>query len=235
MSVDADPAAGDIEPAVSVVSNWRFRLPHVRLQPRTKVDPQPITSLYRRMLGGGRRDQGKDKQADGDDTHVSVNAGEPPLERGVQKLDFCVNFSMDNAVVTEQSVEKKKKKKKKDKVRSAWISFAGRIVAQMVGAIATVALGVMVLHRYTSTDTRGQAPELGYVAYAQQGYAQGHPPAASGGVQGQRPVVIVLSPGMLALHDADEPLWPADRSCAPASEAPATSAAHLDNGTFLPR
>ena len=137
---------------------------------------------------------------------------------------------MDNAVVTEQSVEKKKKKKK-DKVRSAWISFAGRIVAQMVGAIATVALGVMVLHRYTSTETRPPAPELGYVTYAQQG----HPPAASGGAQGQRPVVIVLSPGMLAVHDADEQLWSPDRSCAPAPDAPITSAAHLDNGTFLPR
>jgi hypothetical protein len=38
-------------------------------------------------------------------------------------------------------------KRKKDKVRSAWISFAGRIVAQLVGAIATVTLGVMVLNR----------------------------------------------------------------------------------------
>ena len=43
--------------------------------------------------------------------------------------------------------EKKKKKKKKDKVRSAWISFAGRIVAQIVGAAATVTLGVLVLHK----------------------------------------------------------------------------------------
>ena len=55
---------------------------------------------------------------------------------------------MDNAEVTLEAVDKKKTKR--DKVRSAWISFAGRIVAQIVGAIATVALGVMVLHRYTS-------------------------------------------------------------------------------------
>jgi TolB-like protein len=45
-----------------------------------------------------------------------------------------------------------KKKRKKDKVRSAWISFVGRILAQLVGAIATVALGVMVLHTYASPD-----------------------------------------------------------------------------------
>ncbi len=32
-------------------------------------------------------------------------------------------------------------KKKQQKVRSAWISFSGRIVAQLIGAIATVGLG----------------------------------------------------------------------------------------------
>ena len=48
----------------------------------------------------------------------------------------------------------KKKKKKKDKMRSAWISFAGRIVAQIVGAIATVGLGVTVLHQYKGADVR---------------------------------------------------------------------------------
>jgi TolB-like protein/Tfp pilus assembly protein PilF len=41
-----------------------------------------------------------------------------------------------------------KEKKKKDKVRSAWISFVGRIVAQVLGAIATVVLGLFVLQRY---------------------------------------------------------------------------------------
>jgi hypothetical protein len=35
--------------------------------------------------------------------------------------------------------------RKRDKIRSAWISFAGRIVAQIIGAIATVTLGVVVL------------------------------------------------------------------------------------------
>jgi hypothetical protein len=35
--------------------------------------------------------------------------------------------------------------RKRDKIRSAWISFAGRIVAQLIGAIATVTLGVVVL------------------------------------------------------------------------------------------
>jgi len=35
--------------------------------------------------------------------------------------------------------------RKRSKVRSAWISFAGRIAAQLIGAIATVTLGVIVL------------------------------------------------------------------------------------------
>ena len=35
--------------------------------------------------------------------------------------------------------------RKRLKVRSAWISFAGRIAAQIIGAIATVTLGVIVL------------------------------------------------------------------------------------------
>jgi len=45
-----------------------------------------------------------------------------------------------------------KKEKNKDRVRSAWISFVGRIVAQLVGAVATVSLGVMVLHRYSGPE-----------------------------------------------------------------------------------
>ena len=40
------------------------------------------------------------------------------------------------------------KKKKKSKVRSAWISFIGRIVAQLFGAVATVMLGLQVVRGY---------------------------------------------------------------------------------------
>ena len=41
-----------------------------------------------------------------------------------------------------------KKKKKKAKVRSAWISFIGRILAQMCGAAATVILGLQLVRGY---------------------------------------------------------------------------------------
>ncbi len=140
------------------------------------------------------------------------------FERGVQNRRSCVNSCMDNAALVEQSGlhAAAKKKQKRDKVRSAWISFAGRIVAQMVGAIATVALGVMVLHRYTDTDTR-----------------QG--PPAQQTVAAPVPHIIVVTPAMLGLRDADERIWAADRSCAAQLDGAATSAAHIDTRAVLPR
>ena len=121
----------------------------------------------------------------------------------------------------------RKKKDKKDKVRSAWISFTGRIVAQLVGAIATVALGVMVLHRYNALDSRPPAAALPYEA-------NGLPVALP---EGGQPAVhlIVLSKEMLALIDADERLRPADRGCPSRLDPQAPSAAHLDSGPILPR
>lgn len=44
-----------------------------------------------------------------------------------------------------QQLETPDRIRKRSKVRSAWISFAGRIAAQIIGAIATVSLGVVVL------------------------------------------------------------------------------------------
>ena len=47
--------------------------------------------------------------------------------------------------------------KKKKKVRSAWISFVGRVVAQVIGAVASVALGLAVLDRYDSSTKASAA------------------------------------------------------------------------------
>ncbi len=44
--------------------------------------------------------------------------------------------------------EQDRKKKKKDKVRSAWISFTGRIIAQILGAAATIVLGLLIARQY---------------------------------------------------------------------------------------
>ena len=56
----------------------------------------------------------------------------------------------DNQTPDQASQDAEKKKKKKDKVRSAWISFIGRIIAQAVGATATVVLGLTVMHTYAA-------------------------------------------------------------------------------------
>jgi TolB-like protein/Tfp pilus assembly protein PilF len=51
------------------------------------------------------------------------------------------------------SSSSEKEKKKKKKVRNAWISFVGRVVAQVVGAVATIVLGVYFINR-TSPPSR---------------------------------------------------------------------------------
>jgi TolB-like protein len=49
-----------------------------------------------------------------------------------------------------------RKKKKKDKFRSAWIGFVGRIVAQLVGAGATVFLALYFVDRATDPSRQAQ-------------------------------------------------------------------------------
>ena len=48
--------------------------------------------------------------------------------------------------------------KKRAKVRSAWIAFAGRILAQLIGAVATVLLGLHVVRTYGVGDRGETAP-----------------------------------------------------------------------------
>jgi len=72
-----------------------------------------------------------------------------------------------------------KKKKKKDKVRSAWISFIGRIVAQVVGAVATIVLGLAVVQKYQTGNAAAATSSM--------------PPAAT------EPIVRTATPGERAL------------------------------------
>jgi len=53
--------------------------------------------------------------------------------------------------------------KKKKKARAAWIAFAGRIVAQVIGAFATVFLGIYAVDKYTDRRVEPQ-PLLGAAA-----------------------------------------------------------------------
>jgi hypothetical protein len=92
----------------------------------------------------------------------------------------------------EDVLDSGKKNKKKDKVRSAWIAFVGRIVAQLVGAIATVALGVMVLSRYTASGPRPPAHEPNLATYREPAVtiifiAPAAPAGAGSGAQSDQP------------------------------------------------
>ncbi len=59
--------------------------------------------------------------------------------------------------LSEDELERKLEKKRA-KIRSAWISFVGRIVAQIMGAVATISLGLMLVQKYHSP---GAAPAPG--------------------------------------------------------------------------
>ncbi len=62
--------------------------------------------------------------------------------------------------------------KKKDKVRSVWISFVGGIVAQIIGAIASVVLGIFILQRYQdSAAPPPSAPPAAPVARTERAIA----------------------------------------------------------------
>ena len=58
-----------------------------------------------------------------------------------------------------QQLETPDRVRKRAKVRSAWISFAGRIAAQLIGAIATVTLGVIVLGRGAAASPPAESVE----------------------------------------------------------------------------
>ncbi|MGV3519827.1 hypothetical protein [Luteitalea sp.] len=85
--------------------------------------------------------------------------------------------------------------KKKNKVRSAWIGFAGRVVAQLVGAAATVMLGYTVVsHTAKSAVAAAQATaptpprdRTSAVARATAGLAAASDPARHSG-----PTLVVL-------------------------------------------
>jgi TolB-like protein len=68
--------------------------------------------------------------------------------------------------------------RRKNKVRAAWISFIGRIVAQVIGAIASVTLGLMVLTKYGFPDRASNAPAASEATPAGQAVTARTPRAA---------------------------------------------------------
>jgi TolB-like protein len=73
-----------------------------------------------------------------------------------------------------------RQKRKKDKLRSAWISFVGRIVAQVIGAIASVALGYIVLTKYGFPDRASTKSDAATPAAASGRPVPNSPPRPAG-------------------------------------------------------
>jgi TolB-like protein len=72
----------------------------------------------------------------------------------------AAGLETEGAVPTaDPALEERKLFKKRNKVRSAWISFVGRIVAQFVGASASIILGMALLQKYqTAHANPGDQP-----------------------------------------------------------------------------
>ena len=84
---------------------------------------------------------------------------------------------MDTNVVDTTPADERKARKRHKKVRSAWIAFVGRIVAQFVGSAATIVLGLMLLHKYqpgAGTATANAADKTAAVPAAFQRLVQEH-------------------------------------------------------------
>jgi TolB-like protein len=80
------------------------------------------------------------------------------------------------------ALEEQKLFKKRNKVRSAWISFVGRIVAQFVGASASIVLGMALLQKYQTAHANPEDQPPAFTTVAQHPRAAVRERAVSGGL-----------------------------------------------------
>ena len=93
---------------------------------------------------------------------------------------------VDTVPATEASVEALKKP---SKVRSAWIGFAGRVTAQLIGAIATVGLGYAVMANHAAKQAQAAAVATPVAA---QGSREAASPAPARHRRASGPTLAVL-------------------------------------------
>ena len=67
--------------------------------------------------------------------------------RGIRRHGRC-NVERSRQAGTSEDELERKLEKRRAKIRSAWISFVGRIIAQIMGAVATISLGLMLVQKY---------------------------------------------------------------------------------------
>ena len=75
----------------------------------------------------------------------------------VEEIDSAETPVDTEKADTEKADSEKKRKKHNKKLRSAWISFVGRIIAQFVGSAATIVLGLLLLHKYQPGNSKADA------------------------------------------------------------------------------
>ena len=75
---------------------------------------------------------------------------------------------VSSATAATPELEEQKLEKKRNKVRSAWISFVGRIVAQFVGASASIILGMALLQKYQTAHANPADTPSAMTPVAQQ-------------------------------------------------------------------
>ena len=85
---------------------------------------------------------------------------------------------LDEPVAVSGDHEHHGKKKHKAKVRAAWISFVGRIVAHVAGAAATIVIGLSVLSHYAGRDRSEPSGSAGPNEAPSQAHRTGHWPSA---------------------------------------------------------
>ena len=79
---------------------------------------------------------------------VAPNGQQLPALTSIPARDLTVAHPESQS----PAVEKGKGKKGRRKARAAWISFVGRIVAQVIGAAATIAFGLYMVNRAGQTS-----------------------------------------------------------------------------------
>jgi TolB-like protein len=74
----------------------------------------------------------------------------------------------DNSAAENPDLEEQKRQKKRNKIRSAWISFVGRILAQFVGASASILLGMILLQKYQTAHAKPESQPQAVAPVAQR-------------------------------------------------------------------
>src|SRR5207249_2344457 len=74
---------------------------------------------------------------------LQVRGSTAPIP-GAHSAGLAAPHAPPESLEDEKAEKKKRKKKEKnEKIRAAWIGFIGRIIAQIVGALAAIMLGLL--------------------------------------------------------------------------------------------